>query len=250
MNDMQEPVLSCPHCQHRYRLELTVSPKPTTNGDHPACYFNLRVQPALEAPGTHSTSETSFDESSQNSRAPSRTGSVSPMPQQSKNAISVPPEGVMSNPRLFDEPSEKSNSKSPTVKTKSSSKLRNLLLSPSAAGLPELNKDAKNSISVPREGVTSNPSLFDGPGERSKSKSKSPVGKPSRMADQSAGTTSNNLDETGEVPVSPSKKASRSIESSNKSQELPTTTAGAAAKPIPSSGGDHQSMSKSEDHST
>ena len=258
--------MCCLHCQHQIDFELTLNPKSeTSDGEHSACYFELRVQSLPMEPDTKSKSETSFDQSSQSSVPSSRTGSISAMPQPSKNVFSVPPETVRCNPTLFDEPSEKPVPKSNAVEPKSSSKLRNLMLSSSAAGLPEPSKDSvhpsgteskptvpspsKNSISVPPEGVKSNPSLFDEPSEMSKSKSKSSMIKPSKNLDHSAGTTSNNFDKTGEEPGSPAKKDLKSVESSNNTK-LPATTVGSAAQPDSSYDGDSPSVSKQEEHSS
>ena len=169
------------------------------------------------------------------------------------------------NPTLFDELSEKPVPKSNAVKPKSSSKLRNLMLSSSAAGLPELSKDlvhpsgteskptvpspSKNSISILPKGVKSNSSLFDEPSEMSKSKSKSSMIKLSKNLDYSAGTISNNFDKTGEELGSLAKKDLKSVKSSNNTK-LPTTTMGLAAQPDSSYDRDSPSVSKQEEYSS
>ena len=156
---MQKSTMCCLHCQHQIDFELTLNPKSeTSDGEHSACYFELRVQSLPMEPDTKSKSETSFDQSSQSSVPSSRTGSISAMPQPSKNVFSIPPETVRCNPTLFDEPSEKPVPKSNAVKPKSSSKLRNLMLSSSAAGLPELSKDLVHPSGTESKPTVSSPS--------------------------------------------------------------------------------------------
>ena len=111
---MQEPIVSCPHCHHQFRLELTISPKPTaTEGE---CHFGLRLQPASGGIDTKPTRGTSFVESSKNLVAHFKIGSIPAMPQSIKNAISIPLKGAKFDPSLFNEHSEKSKSRSSAIK--------------------------------------------------------------------------------------------------------------------------------------
>ena len=187
------------------------------------------------------------------------------MPQLSKNVFSVPPKTVRCNLTLFDEPSEKPVPKSNAIEPKSSSKLWNLMLSSSAAGLPKLSKDlvypsrteskptvpspSKNSISVLSKGVKSNPSLFDEPSEMLKSKSKSSIIKSSKNLDYSARTIFNNFDKTGEELGFLAKKDLKFVESSNNTK-LSATTMGLVAQPDSSYDRDLPSVSKQEEHSS
>ena len=171
----------------------------------------------------------------------SRTRSISTMSQLSKNVFSVLSKIVRCNPTLFNKLSEKLVSKSNAIKSKSSSKLRNLILSSSATGLPELSKDlvhpsrmeskpivsspSKNSISILSKGVKFNLSLFDKPSKILKSKSKSLMIKLSKNLDHSARTISNNFDKTEEKLESLAKKDLKSIKLSNNTK-LPITTMG------------------------
>ena len=189
----------------------------------------------------------------------SRTRSISTMPQPSKNVFSVLSKTVRYNPTLFDELSEKPVPKSNAVKSKSSSKLRNLMLSSSVVGLPKLSKNlvypsgteskpivpspSKNSISVLSEGVKSNLSLFDKPSEISKSKSKSLIIKPSKNLDYSTRIISNNFDKIGEELESLAKKDLKSIKLSNNTK-LPAITVGSAAQPDSSYNKDSLLVSK------
>ena len=168
------------------------------------------------------------------------------MSQLSKNVFSVLSKIVRYNPTLFNKLSEKPVPKSNAVKSKSSSKLRNLMLSSSIVELPKLSKNlvypsrteskpivslpSKNLISILSEGVKSNLSLFDKPSEISKSKSKSSIIKLSKNLDYSTRIISNNFDKIEEELEFLAKKDLKSIKLSNNTK-LPAITIGLVAQP-------------------
>ena len=169
------------------------------------------------------------------------------------------------NPTLFNKLNEKLVLKSNAIKSKSSSKLRNLILSSSIAELSKLSKDlvysskteskpivslpSKNLISILSKGVKSNLSLFNKPSKISKSKSKSSIIKLSKNLDHSARIIFNNFNKTREELESLAKKDLKSIKLSNNTK-LPTTTIGLVAQLDFSYNRDSLSVSKQEEYSS